>query len=445
MKELREKLRAKLNQLRQILEKAKAEKRALTAEEETQYAAFQAEADSIRQEIKTEERAAELQSELDSNESAISAIAPETQRGQRSGAPEQEERHDIQVVTPAYEPGDCLGALVSARARFGSDKASATRWAERQYGSGSKQFRAMQASNFTSGGATIAGNFVGSELIELLRAKAAVRAAGARSLPLVNGSATLPKITGGATAYWGNEGDNITPSELTTGDITLVEKKLTCLVPVSNDLLKKSNIAVDRLIRDDMVRAAANTEDIAFLKGDGLVNKPKGIYTWVGDAGRTNSAGTSLANVRTDIRVCLNYLGNNHAPEERRAWFMHSRSKNYIAWDLVDGNSNFAFPELRNGDKLADAPVHKDNNISIALGAGTDSEIYYVEMSECFIGDSEELELELFSNAAYVDSGGSLRSGVSRDESVVRLIRKTDFAMRHVVSAHVLEAVAYGA
>jgi hypothetical protein len=66
-------------------------------------------------------------------------------------------------------------------------------------------------------------------------------------------------------------------------------------------------------------------------------------------------------------------------------------------------------------------------------------------MNECFIGDSMELEIELFDNATYVDSGGNVRAGVSRDESVIRLIRKTDFAMRHTESGYVLETVQYGA
>jgi HK97 family phage major capsid protein len=322
----------------------------------------------------------------------------------------------VQFITrpgEKYEPGDALGALVSARFRFGQDRSAALLWADRQYGSGSAQVRAMQQSVFTAGGATIGDNFVASELIEYLRAKAAVRRAGAREIPLVNGSATLPKVTSGANTYWGAEGTDITPSELTTGDVKLVEKKLTALTPVSNDLLKNSNLQVDRMIRDDLGRAAANAEDFAFLKGDGTAGKPKGIYYWVGSAGRGNSAGTSLANSRTDIATALNRLGNANAPMERRAWFMHSRSLNYAGWTLVDANGNFAYPSLQNpaGGSLAGAPVFPDNNIQITLGGGTASEIYYAEMSECFIGDSGNLELELFANATYVDSGGTMRSG----------------------------------
>lgn len=455
--DLRAQIRAALEAAYAIAKKAADEKRGNSPEELADIEKHEAKAKELRAQLEAEERTARLAAEV----GQVSTGASETQRGQQS---DDAQTHRVEVNTPRYERGDAWGALIAARMRFGNDQRAAREWAQRQYGESSPQCRAlgdrfsaftpggavipearaMQASSFTAGGAFVAQNFLADELIELLRAQAAVRRAGARALTLVNGSATIPKVTGGATAYWGNEGDNMTPSELTAGDVTLTAKKLTCLVPVSNDLRRFSNLAIERIVRDDMIRAASNTEDTACLKGTGLGNQPRGIYYWVGDDGRTNSAGTSLANARTDIRTALNYLGNNNAPEVNRAWFMHSRSKNYMAWDLVDGNSNFAFPELRQGDRLADAPVLKDNNISITLGAGTDSEIYYAEMTECFVADGGDIELEVFANATY-DVGGTLRSGVSRDESVVRLIRFFDFGMRHTVSAHVLEAVGYGA
>jgi HK97 family phage major capsid protein len=199
------------------------------------------------------------------------------------------------------------------------------------------------------------------------------------------------------------------------------------------------------VVRDDLVTAAANAEDLACLKGSGLAGQPKGIYYWIGDAGRTDTAGTSLAQVRQDVRVAKNYLDSNNAPNVRRAWFMHSRSMNFMGWDLVDGNSNFAFQSLQSsgGASLGGDPVYRDNNITITAGSGDKSEIYYVEMSECYIGDGPGMEIEIFNDASY-SASGTIRSGISRDESVIRLIRKMDFGMRHLVSAHIIEAVAYG-
>jgi hypothetical protein len=54
------------------------------------------------------------------------------------------------------------------------------------------------------------------------------------------------------------------------------------------------------------------------------------------------------------------------------------------------------------------------------------------------------MEIEVFDNAVYSQSN-TVRSGISRDESVIRLIRKTDFGMRHTEAAYVVEAVTWGA
>lgn len=448
--DLKAEIRRALEAAHAIAKTAADAGRGLTEDETAKIDAHKARVAELKQALAAQELAASLDAETAQYQGAPSHQAgavPTSRQAHHDDPPADAPVSRVEVRSHKEERGDALGALVSARYRFGQDKAAAIKWARQAYGERSPQMQAMQQSVFTAGGATIAENFVGQELIELLRAKAAVRRAGARALPLVNGTATVPKVTGGATAYWGGEGADITASDMTTGQVKLVEKKLTALVPVSNDLLKNSNLQVDRMIRDDMVRAAANAEDAAFLKGTGLANQPKGIYYWVGDAGRTDSAGITLANIRTDIRVSRNRLGNNNAPLERRAWFMHSRDLTYIGTEVVDANSNLVWPQMADGDgaRWNGGTVYEDNNIGITLGSGNKSEVYYAEMSECFIGDSAELELELFLNAAYVDAGGSLRSGISRDESVVRLIRKTDFAMRHVESAHVLEAVAYGA
>jgi HK97 family phage major capsid protein len=427
---------------------AEQEERGLTAQEAADVTAHLEEAERVKEELEGAERAKAARVALDAAKRATGA--PEAMRaGPEGETPEAPATTTVRVHEPAgraYEKGDALGAIVSARMRFGAwEQGKAVNWARITYGESSPQCRAMQQSQFTSGGAFIPENFVGGEFIELLRAQAQVRRAGARSITLTNGSATIPKITGGATGGWIGEGENITPSELSTGQIKLVEKKYGVLVPISNDLRRNSSLETERVVRDDMVRVTANDEDTAFLRGTGLLGQPKGIYNWIPAAGKSNSGGITLADTRTDIRVAKNRLNNNNVPMVRRAWFMHSRVAEYLGWEMVDGNGNFAYPQMQadDGAILGGARVYRDNNISITLGAGAATEIYYVEMSECFIGDSLELEIEMIENAVYADAAGTIRSGVSRDESVIRLIRKTDFGMRHDVAAHVREAVAY--
>jgi len=433
-----------------IVALTESEQRGMAADEKVTFDAHMAEVKRLEGEIESLARAKSAREQLDERKRYdVPAIVREAP----VATPEAERTTPVVTVEEPnhrqYQKGDAFGAIVAARIQFaGYEKERALRWVRQMYGGESHPcVRALQQTTFTAGGALIPENFVGSEFIELLRAQAAVRRAGARQVTLVNGSFTTPKLTAGVTGAWlGNEGDNITTSEPTFGQLKLVEKKYAVIVPFSNDLRRNASLDAIRIVRDDMVTATANDEDTAFLKGTGLAGQPKGVYNWIPAAGKGNSAGTSLANVRTDIRTAKNRLDNANAPNVRRAWFMHSRAMNYLGWDLVDGNSNFAFPSLQNsaGATLGGDPVQKDNNISITLGGGTSTEVYYVEMSECYIGDSMDMEIEVFENAAY-SQGGTIRSGISRDESCIRLVRKTDFGMRHDVSAYVLETVAWGA
>lgn len=429
-----------------IVKLAEDEKRGMSAAEKEDFDAQMKEVKRLEDEIEAEERARTSRETLDA---AKRYTVPPVARASEQNTDDNPARVEfVENEHQKYQKGDALGAIVSARMRFGPwEQQRAVDWSRKTYGERSPQTRALQQSSFTAGGAFIPENFVGAEYIERLTAMAQFRKAGARSLPLINGSATIPKLTGGATGSWiGQENDNVVPSQQTTGEVKLVEKKYMILVPISNDLRRNSSLATERIVSDDIVTVSANDEDLAFLRGSGLSGQPKGIYNWVAAAAKTNQTGTSLANVRTDIRIMRNRLDNNNVPYVRRAWFMPSRSMNYLGWDLVDGNSNFAFPSLQNGSgaTLAGDPVYRDNNLPLTLGSGDKTETYYVEMSECFIGDSMELSIELIENAVYADSAGTLRSGVSRDESAIRLIRKVDFGMRHAESAAILEAVNIG-
>src|SRR4051812_37146680 len=98
MKELRDKLRAALTSARALVDKAKGEKRGLTAEEQAQYDGFKTEIESTQRAITAFQESERLQAELD-------AIAPETQAGQRSDDPTEEARARVEVLTPKYERG----------------------------------------------------------------------------------------------------------------------------------------------------------------------------------------------------------------------------------------------------------------------------------------------------------------------------------------------------
>ena len=446
LKDLRDQRTKALEEADALVKLAEQENRGLTPEEKTNVAAFLKDADRLKGELEAADALRVARAELD--EAKRAAVPEITRSTPVEPAPRVPQIQVQEHEGRAYRKGDALAAILGARMRHDAHQHHvAVRDAERLYGSGSPQFRALQQTSFTAGGALIPENFVGAEFIEALRAESAFRKAGPRMVTLVNGSFTTPRLTSSTSvSYIGSEGDNLATSEPAFDQLKLVEKKVGVIVPFSNDLRRNQSIDSLRVVSEDLVRTVAIDEDEKCFNGSGLVGVPKGIYHWIPAANKANQTGTSLANVRTDVRKMKNGLDSANVPYVRRAFFMHSRTMNYIGWDLVDGNSNFAFPSLQSaaGASLGGDSVHRANTLSIVGGGGTESQIFYVEMSECYIGESMDMEIEIFNNATYSQSG-TLRSGISRDESVIRLIRKWDFGMRHTASAFIIEAVTLGA
>ncbi len=444
-KALRERRKDMLDKADALVALTESEQRGMAADEKKIFDAHMTEVKRIEEEIEASVRAKSAKDELDARKRYdVPEIARENTPAEPAARIEVKENENL-----AYRKGDGMATIIGARMSHDAhNQHKAVREAELTFGSGSPQVRALQQTSFTAGGALIPENFVGSEFIEALRAVSAFRQAGPRMVSLVNGSFTTPRLTGSTSVtYIGSEGDNLATSEPTLGELKLVEKKVGVIVPFSNDLRRNAAIDAVRVVTEDLVRTVAIDEDTQCFNGSGLVGLPKGIYNWIPAAQKSNQTGTSLANVRTDVRKMKNGLDSANVPYVKRAFFMHSRTMNYIGWDLVDGNGNFAFPSLQSaaGASLGGDPVYRDNVLSILLGAaGNESQVLYVEMSECYLAESLGMEIEIFNNATY-NQGSSLRSGISRDESVIRLIRKWDFGMRHTASAYVLEAVNLGA
>lgn len=321
------------------------------------------------------------------------------------------------------------------RAAFFADKA----WDDDL---GDQVKKSLQAGDFTAGGFMIPPEFV-PEIIELLRSRTVVRAAGARTLPMNNGSLTLRRQTGPATASYVGESRNIDATEPTGGQIVMTAKKLAAVVPISNDLLAfTSGPSADEFVRDDLVMVMSIREDQAFLRDDGLQDKPKGLRYWAANV--TGSNGTSSTNIEDDFKDLINDLEGNDVRLLRPVWIMHPRSKNHLV-NLRDGNGNLIFPELRTATPtLYGWPLFVTTSVPTNLGGGTETEVYFVDMMDAIIGEATGLEIAVDMSASYID-GSSLVSAFTRDETLIRAIARHDFAMRHDESVAVKNAVTWGA
>ena len=173
---------------------------------------------------------------------------------------------------------------------------------------------------------TLGGTLVGlpmlGEIIDLQRNLEAFAAAGSQEIALPpNGRIQFPKLTGGSLAYWVGEGNPITESQPTTGNLDLQAKKLGVFVKLNNELLRFASPSAEGLVRFDMARAAAIKADQAMLEGTGGT-QIKGLTTYSGIVGHT--AATTGANGDTfqpsDIAAMESKLPD--AVDTPTAWMM---------------------------------------------------------------------------------------------------------------------------
>ena len=119
-----------------------------------------------------------------------------------------------------------------------------------------------------------------AELIELLRANVVVRGAGPMTVQMPMGNLTLPRLAGGATTSYQGELDDMSVSEEMFDDLNLIAKKLTAMVPVSNDLIRRAPIGVEAIIRDDLIQSIARKEDVQFLRSDAPTRGRSAFVRW---------------------------------------------------------------------------------------------------------------------------------------------------------------------
>jgi len=297
--------------------------------------------------------------------------------------------------------------------------------------------KAMAASDGTGGGFLVPVQF-SQDIIEFLRPLSYMRALNPMLVPMPTGTIRIPKITAGSAATYIGENTNIGATQPVFGQIVLSWKKLAAIVPISNDLIRYSSPAADSIVRDDVVRAMAQRENQAFLRDDGTANTPKGLRNWIAAANVLVSAGTSLANMTTDLGAMVLALLNGNVPMTRPAWIISPRSWNSLN-TIQTTTGAFAYrPELMAGT-LMGYPFQRTTQVP---GTGATGELYLADMADVVIGDSMNLTVDSSQEAAYYD-GAQVVAAYSQDQTVVRVISEHDFALRRDVAAAVMTAMSW--
>jgi HK97 family phage major capsid protein len=352
----------------------------------------------------------------------------------------------IDVPVPDLGKGLALGQVLRAHAaakRAGTGEAGAIDWAKKNAHPNVARWmeetatKALSSSDGTSGGFLVPVQ-VSQDIIEFLRPASVMRRMNPMTVQMPTGTMRIPKITQGSAATYIGENQNIAVTQPQFGQIVLSWKKLAAIVPISNDLVRYSSPSADAIVRDDLVRAMAQAENLAFLRGDGTAFSPKGLRFWINSANVLISAGTTLANMVTDIGAMILALLNNNIPMTRPAWLMSPRTWNSL--NLVQTTTGaFVFRPEMAGGTLMGFPFALTTQVP---GSGATGEMYLVDFADVVIGDSMNLAVDQSMEAAYFD-GATVQAAFSLDQTVIRVIQEHDFALRRDVSGAVMTAMSY--
>lgn len=315
-----------------------------------------------------------------------------------------------------------------------------------EFSASTARLKSLNASTAIGGGVLIPEN-MSEEIIEFLRPMTAFLRGNPRRIPMPNGNYTQAGGATGAQAAYGTELANAAVTEPTFRDINMVAKKLSALLPMSNDLLKFSISGARAFVEADLRGALTETMDVNMFRGDGLQGRPLGLFNipGIGTAAATNSTTPTIANVDADLRKAINYLTTRNVSLATAAWVIGRRTLGYIE-DLRDGNGNLAFPTLQAANPtLKRIPVIDTTNLPENLGVGgNEGVIALIAFGHVLFGEASALEFKASDEAAYYDAGGTMRSAFQRDETLILGMMHHDVALRHLPAVHTLTAVKYG-
>lgn len=423
--------RAKINEQVQALAAAEVENGSLTAEQHSQFSELSAQFKELTAKIERAEQAESM---------AAQAAVPVQSHVRKVGSIPAVPRE------PETKGAGMARMVLALAAAQGNNQLAAQIAMDRGYG----DHVAASLNTLTPGaGGVLVPENLSTEVIELLRPKSVVRKLGARAMPLNNGNLSIPRLKGGAVVgYIGSDSD-IPTSQQELDDLKLSAKKLTGLVPISNDLIATSsaNPNVDQIVVSDLTSAMGTREDKAFIRDNGSGNTPKGLRYWAPTQNVYAAAQPkpTIDQVSLELNKLVLVLESADANMTAVGWVMAPRTKRFLQ-ALRDGNGK-VYPELDQGF-LMGYPVGSTTQIPTNLAVGADSngsEIYLADFGDCFIGEDSHLVIDFSKEATYTDGEGKTVSAFQRDQTLVRVIAKHDFGPRHVESVAVLTDVQWGA
>lgn len=358
--ELKEKRASFVQQARELIDRAEAEKREMTAEEEMQYDRLMAEIDKLGKAIEREERLAFLEKEISTSHGVVAGRVFPVSGENVAGTHATPEYRSAFLKVLRYGNG----ALDTGEYRLLLNP----------------EVRALAVSVDAAGGYLVPTetekNIVKKlETLNVFRRIASV-------VPF-SGTKDIPVEGDIGSASWVDEGATFTESDVTFGRVTIEAHKLGTIIKVSEELLLDAAFDLEVYLTDVIARRFAKAEEAAFVAGDG-VNKPLGVIKSAG-VGVT----TAVSNAITADEVIDLFYSVEPVFRQNATFLMNDTTAKVIR-KLKDSDGQYIWqPGLAAGepDKLLGRPVVYSNAMP-SIGAGNEV-IAFGDFTYYLVGDRQ--------------------------------------------------------
>lgn len=282
--------------------------------------------------------------------------------------------------------------------------------------------RDLTVGTASAGGHTVSTDLLAGSFIDLLRNRAVMMQL-ATSLTDLNGNIAIPRMTGGATAYWVAESGAPTKSQQAFDQVTLSPNTVGAFTDISRKLALQSSLDVEGLVRSDLATCLGLEIDRAAINGSGASNQPTGILQTAGIgavAGGANGAAPTWGNV-VDLETTV---AQDNADMGRLAYVTNAKVRGKLKQtEKASGTAQFVWDgrELNGYNAMTTNQVPDD--LDKGTSTGVCSAILFGNFADLLMGFWGGLDLT-------VDPYSNSTSGTVR----VVALQDMDIAVRHAQS-----------
>lgn len=336
-----------------------AENGLMSAEDTAEYERMEQEVVDLGHAIEREERAAELEREMNAPVSPNLASRPEQQRETKKG-----------VASDAYK--DAFWKHMRDQERRNAELRNA-----------------LQVGELSEGGYTVPDEFERT-LVQALEEENIMRGL-VHVITTSSGDRKIPLVTSKGAASWVEEEAAIPESDDAFGQITLSAHKVGSMIRISEELLHDSAFDLAAYITGEFARRVGAAEEEAIITGNGT-HKPTGLLhaTLGAETGVTAAA---VAAITADELIDLQHsLKSGY--RRKACWIMNDACVKLLR-KLKDGNGQFLWqPGLLLGqpDTLLNQKVLTSNYMP--LPAAGNKAILYGDYSYYWLADREGRSLQ---------------------------------------------------